>query len=321
MRVGTQAAEVLDDWSNAARYSSNLSELELTLGDVPAAVRDAERSVIFGDRSGEWAERMIGRTTLASALHQIGQAEDALARFHEAEEVQAEQHRYPLLYSLAGFQYCDLLVARAERAAWHQGTRLVRPYFTGTPRTTPSIAASAEELATRPERPSVSDYGREAGATREVERRAAQTLKEAVDYKLSPLLDLALDHLTLARAELYRAILEGAPHLYPDSEIRQAVDGLRRAGQLQYLPLGLLTRAWLRFLQGDPDAARADLDEAQEIAERGPMPLHLADVHLHRARLFRDRTALAAARKLIEKHGYWRRKEELEDAEAAARGW
>jgi hypothetical protein len=47
------------------------------------------------------------------------------------------------------------------------------------------------------------------------------------------------------------------------------------------------------------------------------MPLHLADVHLHRARLFRDRDELASARALIEKHGYWRRKEELQDAEAA----
>jgi len=28
---------------------------------------------------------------------------------------------------------------------------------------------------------------------------------------------------------------------------------------------------------------------------------------------------IAEARRLIEKHGYWRRKEELEDAEAAAR--
>ena len=32
--------------------------------------------------------------------------------------------------------------------------------------------------------------------------------------------------------------------------------------------------------------AREDLDEAHEIAERGPMRLHLADIHLHRARLF-----------------------------------
>jgi hypothetical protein len=62
------------------------------------------------------------------------------------------------------------------------------------------------------------------------------------------------------------------------------------------------------------------------------MPLVMADIHLHRARLLglsKDRPAnypwtsplndLAEARRLIEKHGYGRRKEELEDAEAAAR--
>ena len=51
------------------------------------------------------------------------------------------------------------------------------------------------------------------------------------------------------------------------------------------------------------------------------MPLYLADIHLHRARFFRDNTELAKARELIEKHGYGRRKEELEDAEAAAKSW
>jgi len=45
------------------------------------------------------------------------------------------------------------------------------------------------------------------------------------------------------------------------------------------------------------------------------MPLHMADIHLYRARLFFDRAELNSARKLIEKHGYWRRKEELEHAE------
>ncbi len=63
------------------------------------------------------------------------------------------------------------------------------------------------------------------------------------------------------------------------------------------------------------------------------MPLFLADIHLHRARLFglsnnrpenypwtSPQHDLAEARRLIEKHGYWRRKEELEDAEAAALG-
>ena len=105
------------------------------------------------------------------------------------------------------------------------------------------------------------------------------------------------------------------------------MDGLRRAGTQAHLPRGLLTRAWLRFLEGHstgPESAQSDLDEAWEIAERGPMKLHMADIHLHRARLFfreaeypwgSPAANLAAARELIEQCGYGRRKEELEDAE------
>jgi hypothetical protein len=131
------------------------------------------------------------------------------------------------------------------------------------------------------------------------------------------------------------------------THIAAAVDGLRRSNRSDCLPLGLLTRAWLRLLTGartGPESAQSDLDEAWEIAERGPMPLFLADIHLHRARLFGVRNAecgarseetaypwdkhpdgsprgpkddLAEARRLIYKHGYLRRKEELEDAEEA----
>ncbi|MFO1357841.1 hypothetical protein [Plasticicumulans sp.] len=50
------------------------------------------------------------------------------------------------------------------------------------------------------------------------------------------------------------------------------------------------------------------------------MKLHLADVHLHRARLFHDRTALAAARKLIDETGYERRRGELDDAQCRLDG-
>jgi hypothetical protein len=119
------------------------------------------------------------------------------------------------------------------------------------------------------------------------------------------------------------------------------VAGLRRSGDQDLLPRGLLTRAWLRFLIGErtgTGSAQEDLDEAWEIAERGPMRLHMADIHLYRARLFHGmkpypwgtdaegsargpKDDLAAARKLIEQCGYWRRKEELEDAEEAAKNW
>jgi hypothetical protein len=75
---------------------------------------------------------------------------------------------------------------------------------------------------------------------------------------------------------------------------------------------------------------REDLDEACEIAVRGPMRLFLADIHLHRARLFglmpsrpavypwtSPRDDLDAAKKLIDECGYGRRRAELADAEAA----
>jgi hypothetical protein len=183
---------------------------------------------------------------------------------------------------------------------------------------------------------------------RAVSERADTALKIVLAGSRN-LLDIALNHLTLGRAALYEAILGKSEIRNPKSEIEEAVSGLRRAGQQQYLPLGLLTRAWLRSLTGartGPESAQSDLDEAWEIAERGPMPLFLADIYLSRARLFfrdavypfknPDGTArsakedLADARKIITKesvftkedgttlrHSYRRRLPELEDAEAA----
>jgi hypothetical protein len=82
-----------------------------------------------------------------------------------------------------------------------------------------------------------------------------------------------------------------------------------------YVPRALLARAWLHVLENQPEQAAVLLDEAQEIAERGPMRLHLADIYLHRARLFHDLEALAKARDLILQTGYKRRMPELADAE------
>jgi hypothetical protein len=318
-RAGLENYIKQESWKNAAATASNLSELELTLGEVAAAVKDAEQSVTYADRSGDAFQRMGKRTTHADALHQAGRRAETAARFREAEQIQAErQPQDPLLYSLAGFRYCDLLLAEAEREAGKaQGE------------------AKQEALLVK---------------CRAVSERAAQTLKIA--ERNHWLLDIALDHLTLGRAALYAAILESrsrreesAPPLpasQPNlasaaTEIDHAVSGLRRAGVQDYLLRGLLTRAWLRSLTGPatgPESAQSDLDEAWEIAERGSMPLFQADIHLYRARLFfreaeypwnkdPDGTPrapeddLAAAEKLINKRGYHRRDEELADAKAA----
>ena len=108
-----------------------------------------------------------------------------------------------------------------------------------------------------------------------------------------------------------------------------AVEGLRQSGQQHELPRGLLASSWYLYVKGDTALAQADLDEAWDIAERGPMRLHMADIHLHRARLFfREKTYpwkspqddLAAAEKLINDCGYHRRDEELADAKRAILG-
>jgi len=111
---------------------------------------------------------------------------------------------------------------------------------------------------------------------------------------------------------------------------------MRNANQVQELPRSLLIAAASCHFHGDPASACQLLDEAHQIAECSAMPLHLADVHLHRARLvgmlspdqrakywpgIDPKAELAKARALIEKHGYWRRREELADAETASVQW
>jgi hypothetical protein len=317
MRTTTDISARLNNWENASIDAGNLSELELTLGEVVEAVADAEQSVIYADRSGDPFQRMARRTTHAHALHQLGRWAESEARFREAEQMQQEdQSNYPLLYSVQGFQYCDLLLTAAERAAWQMML----------------------ELKTQDLEPETST---------ESCRTVFQRGKKMFEWRVAgdPLLDIALDHLTLGRVALYEVVLAvgGLPINTQNSELNASIDaavgGLRRAGAKEFIVDGLLTRAWLRFLNGartGPEGAQEDLEEAWEIAERGLMRLHMADIHLYRARLFHGvkpypwatdaegkargpKDDLAAARKLIERCGYWRRKEELEDAEAVAK--
>ena len=104
-----------ENWLEAAKDASNFSELQLTLGEVTAAVASGERSVAHADLSGDIFERLSDRTTHADALHQYGDQDAALALFQEAEALQKQdQPEYPCLYSLGGFLYCDLLLALGE---------------------------------------------------------------------------------------------------------------------------------------------------------------------------------------------------------------
>jgi tetratricopeptide (TPR) repeat protein len=258
------------DWKNADINAGNLSELYLTLGETKKAMDFAEKSVEYADISKKWDERMTSRTALADALAQAGRLTDAEKLFLEAESMQKDyQPQFPYLYSLQGFQFCDLLLTKGQFS--------------------------------------------------DVQKRAMQTLKWAEEYRLQ-LLTFALDKLSLGRAYMLQAEKEKTADFSKAIEfLNQAVNGLRNAGQQQYLPFGLLARAALYRLQGNFRSAWADLTEAKEIAERSEMKLYLADYHLEAARLhlaeggkYPDaRDHYEKAKTFIDQTGYHRRDAEL----------
>jgi hypothetical protein len=246
--------------------------------------------MIRADECGDAFLRIVARATVADALHQTGELAEAGALFVEAERIQKErQPEFDLLHSVQGFQYCDWLLAPTERIAWRA---FISSFITFDRHNLDQTCA-------------------------EVEQRAVKTLAWA--EQSGYLLDIALSHLTLARVGLIRMVLIQPAHDLPN--ISAAIHGLRNSGQIAFLPIGLLSAALYSFKRGDADEACRYLNEAQQISERGPMPLYLADVFLHRARFFHDKGELLKARGLVDSHDYWRRKQELEDAEAAAVDW
>ncbi len=273
MHAGLKTRIAEENWLNAAITASNLSELQLTIGDLPQALEYAKRGVDLAEKDQDSLWRVHTRCRLADALYQAGRIAEAESLFGEAEALQKErQSDFPLLYSHSGFQYCDLLLDQRE-------------------------------------------YG-------QVQDRAGQTLVWVTEQRW--VLDIALDHLSIGRAHLLEAQQEGTRDFSKAAEhLDQVVDGLRQAGNQEFIALGFLARAALHRVRKDFDRARWDLEEATSIAERGGMGLHQADAHLEYARLYlamgekaKAQNSLATAKRMIERMGYHRRKgavAELED--------
>jgi tetratricopeptide (TPR) repeat protein len=210
------------------------------------AVATGERSVTFANRDDHHtvSDVISASTTHANALHAAGRFVEAEIHFVESERQQRKsQPEYSFLFSLQGYEYCDLLLAKNDYAEAH--------------------------------------------------KRATQTL-EWFEQEY-PLLSRALDVLTLGRARL-GLVLEDIGGRGTTSNERDevrvargrlddAVEALRGAAQMQYLPRGLLARAVFLRSVADWDGATRDLDEVEEVAEPGPMKLFLCDMTIERARL------------------------------------
>ena len=330
MRTGLEMLVQQKNWEQATKSAGNLAELAQTLGDVAGAVQYAKQAVDYADRSEDAFLRMGMRTILADALHQAGQLPAANALFAEAEHMQTEwQPSYPLLYSVQGFRYVEVLLAIPEAVVWQCNVREAQGNTTLIP-----LQDAASQALPSTQRPNTIELAAHLSNCDLLLARMTQTLTWMQQANLS-LLGIALEHLNLARTKLYAAILANQP-LAPSQQLpqaqqhlQQALDGLRRAGTADHLPRALLTQAWLLSHIGQhtgPDSAQSALDEAWEIAERGPMPLFMADIHLHRAAFFWQvqpypwqsaEFDAKGARHLIEKHGYLRRLAALQLVEQA----
>ena len=270
MQVGLEAYIAQNNWHFAAIIANNLSELYLTIGDLAQALAYGRQTVDLSDRSGDVFERLSNRTTLADALHQSGSLKEAEAIFREAEEMQKKrQVEYPLLYSLSGFQYCDLLLGQGkyrdvqDRAAqtleWaHQaGLSLLTIALD-------HLSLGRAHLFEALQKGGTGDFS-----------QAAEHLDHAVDglWKAG-----TQDHLPrglLARAALHRVRgdFQRAQH-----DLDEATSIAQRSGMGLHQADAYLEYARLHLAKGETDKARDSLATAKEMVEN--MGYHRRDPDL-----------------------------------------
>jgi tetratricopeptide (TPR) repeat protein len=304
------------DWMEATIATTNLSSIALILGNLATALFNARRALSYAKKHGSAEEISTQRAHCAWVLHQLGKNDQARSEYHESETLLLNVYGEPVFEPVSRFRYCDMVLEESHSV-------LLKTL----------LASNAVQSSSSDARKTSSgwqlnqDYGQCIRSLKWAEKAATEILRNAK----KPLY-AGLGHLILGRIALYHTFLTENAEVHfteASSALSAALDELRRAGQLTEILNGLFARLLLLFIQGDLVGARSDLDEAWDVAERGPMRLHMADIHLYRARLFfrekyypwkSSQEDLAAVEKLINECGYHRRDEELADAKRAILG-
>lgn len=118
IQVALESRIAHKDLENASRNANNLSDVYSIIGNLEQALYYAEKSVRLADDSGNKSLSIVQLTTLANTLKSKGCMDDAMAAFRKAELMQRKiDRKTPFLYSLQGFQYCDLLLNQKKYQA------------------------------------------------------------------------------------------------------------------------------------------------------------------------------------------------------------
>jgi hypothetical protein len=312
-RAALRMYEATKDWINASRAASNVNETQLLLGEIADALATAQQSIDFARRSGDKAETIIRLCDYAHTLHAMGQRGKAAGAFAFAEREQKNWHPdEPFLYSLSGFQYCDLLVSEDDyhSARYRATTTIVIARKNswlleiGLDTLTTGRSHLGLALAHNTKMRSHSDR-------RDHARAARARLGEAIDaLRASGNLDLISPGLRV-RASFFRTVgdWEGAARDLTEAE------EIAEQGPMKLVLCDVsLERARLALAQGE---AFAPLNRLIDGGPRKPKKPSKAERNG-----LRDEAAqqLAIAADYIKKCGYHRRDEELAELQAVLKG-
>ncbi len=260
LQAGLEARIEQEQWENAAIAASNLSDLHLIMGETGEAVDYARQAVELADRSGDQFQQMASRVRLAQSLHQTGRIAEAEALFEEAEKIQQEfQPGFPILYSLQGYQYCDLLIDQGKYDEVRERTAQTLEWVT---REQLLLAMALDHVA----------LGRASllQAKRDDRRDFAEArnhLDQAVEGLRRAGIQAFIAHGLLARAALYRV---SGNFDQAQRDLEEAMAIAERGSMRLYEADARLEYARLHLATGEGDSARQSLDATRNmIAEMG----------------------------------------------------
>lgn len=257
-QAGLERSIAQEDWLGAAWDAGNLSELLITLGQLGDAEARAREAVAHADRSGDPSRRMASRTQLADAVHQRGRLGEAAALFAEAERLLVEDDpSHPLLFTYAGYVYCDLLLERSEAAEAQRRAELTLLWHG---REGWLLDIALDHLALGRARLALAQDA--AGRT-----AAAAELDRAVDGLRASGQQDDLPRGLLARAECHRLSGDRARAQRDLDEARALCE---RCGMKLFLADVHLEQARLHLAFGDPERTRPEYERARTlVAEMG----------------------------------------------------
>lgn len=314
------------DIRNLALRQNESASLLTALGRLKEAQQQAENACKTTDpppgtsfaamgvdesRRPDVGAQVAAQTTLANIHHLRGNQQRALELFQSAEQKTAndpdERARFEVLYSLQGYEYCDLLLAEADRWAWRIKLHGIDSPYAPAESQVPDLVAKCIE----------------------VETRAKAALEKLESEGATSLFDQLAAHLSCASAMMVAALLcLREPRAFSQLIERGrraaelAVSAARTAGSAKWLTATLLVQARIAVHYGRFADAEAELDEAWDIASRANLRLLMADIRLYRTRLFFQEPGypwsspvddLEGAATLVKECGYHRRDEEIQD--------